>query len=95
MSRTTKPPSSSSRPIVRVTKLRTLTPATAPDLTGPLRQDAAQGQLLQLEMGYPLRVRLGDGREWRTSEVRSITPGVRFVEVATKNTLYHLHYRSR
>jgi len=95
MSRTTKPPSSSSRPIVRVVKLRSLTLATSPDLTAPLRQDAAQGGLLDMREGLPLRVRLTDGREWRTSPIRSITPGVKFTEVATANSVYWLHFKSR
>lgn len=48
--------------------------------------------VLVLEVGKPLRVRLAGGEVWETAtSVQVIDRGRRFADVRTKNTVYRLH----
>jgi hypothetical protein len=79
------------RPRVRVTYQRSLGAITDRDLTAKVPVPMS-GELLLLEVGYPLMVGLPQDKTLKTSPVVSVEAGLTLAEVITKHSVYRVRF---
>ena len=75
--------------MVQVRRMHSLGATTDQDLTGPV-EASREGELLVMELGRPLELRMQDGRAWRTTALQHIDRGEHITEVHTRRTVYQV-----